>query len=101
MKPILATFTGLILATGVALTASAAQAGTTATTYTQNGVTWTDNAAVPLFGSNTRDRAWGAQYENHFGSPFHGNYGAQGTYTKELYDQINANNHGSKRAHRN
>lgn len=97
MRPIIATFAAITLAAGLALAASAATAGGTRTTYTQNGVTWSTPSNTDVFASRTRNRALSEhRHGGHFGSPTHGSFGREGVYSKSLYDAMRANNRRAK-----
>lgn len=97
MKPIFTAFAALALATGIALAGSAATAGGNKITYTQNGTTWTTSKNISVFGSRSRDRSYSEhRHGGHFGSPFLGSYGRDGTYNKPVYDALRANNRRSK-----
>ncbi len=97
MKPVFTTFTALTLATGLALAGSAATAGGNTITYKQDGATWTTSKNISAFGSRARDRSYSEhRHGGHFGSPFLGSYGRDGTYNKPVYDALRANNRRSK-----
>ncbi len=97
MKPIFTTFAALTLATGLALAGSAATADSNKITYTQNGTTWSTSNNISVFGSNGRDRSYSEhRHAGHFGAPFLGSYGRDGTYNKPVYDALRANDRRSK-----
>jgi len=96
MKQIIATFTGIALVAGIALAGSAATAGTSKS-YAKSTVSKNQTTAITRFGTRDRDRSWGTRHELHFGSPFLGTYGGQGSYTKSDYDRINSRKAGSRK----
>jgi len=87
MKPIITTFTGLVLAATVALAGSAASAGS-AKIHKKNGISYSQHHKVSRFGNPVRDRSWGRRHELHFGSPFIGTQGKYGSYTKDVRDNL-------------
>ncbi|KEJ88275.1 hypothetical protein [Sulfitobacter donghicola] len=98
MKPIIATLSAITLTAGLALVGSAAAADGNKITYHQNGVTWSTSNNISVFGSRTRDRSFSEnRHGYHFGSPTHGSYGREGTYTRSVVNALRAKNRRSKR----
>jgi len=95
MKPIITTFTGLVIVASIALAGSAATAGSSKV-HKKSSISHNQSTNISRFGNPVRDRSLGRRHELHFGSPFLGANGKYGQYTKEVHDKLQRN---SRRSH--